>query len=155
MNDPVGNNRSINCLEKRLSIAPPLVLARSSQSRFCWIPLVSRHRAIPSDAPHTNHTLETRHLAGSTPDVGSAGHCESVAVAPRTCGFLEPWRRLDEGFTCAAGQFFQRPAGIANQQRHAGARANNSQRASVHAREPTRSLCGAGVATARLAVHFA
>jgi hypothetical protein len=27
MNDPVGNNRSDNCLEKRLCIAPPLVLA--------------------------------------------------------------------------------------------------------------------------------
>jgi hypothetical protein len=99
--------------------------------------------------------METRHLAGSTPDVESAGHCESVAVAPRTCGFVEAWRRLDEGFTCAAGQFFQSPAGIANQQRHRGARANNSERASVHAREPTRSICGAGVATARLAVHFA
>ena len=122
---------------------------------FVGFPWYRGHRAIPSDAPHTNHTLETRHLAGSTPDVGSAGHCESVAVAPRTYGFVEPWRRLDEGFTCAAGQFFQRPAGIANQQRHGGARANNFQRASVHAREPTRSLCGAAVATARPAVHFA
>jgi hypothetical protein len=30
-----------------------------SQSRFCWIPLVSRHQAIPSGAPRTNHTSDT------------------------------------------------------------------------------------------------
>jgi hypothetical protein len=120
-----------------------------------WSPWVSRRRAISSAALHKNRTMETRHLAGSTRDVGSADHCESVGAVLRRCGLCGPWRRLDEGFTCAAGQFFQSPAGIANQQRHGGARANNSQRASVHAGEPTRSLCGAAVATARLAVHFA
>ena len=120
-----------------------------------WIQWVSRHRAIPSDELRRNHTLEICHFAGPTRDVGSADHGESVAVVPRRCGFVEPWRRLDEGFTCAAEEFSQSPAGTANQQRHRRARANNSQRASVHTREPTRSPCGAGVATARLAVHFA
>ena len=94
-------------------------------------------------------------MAESTRDVGSADHGESVSVVPHTCEFGEPWRRLDEGFTCAAEEFFQSPAGIANQQRHRGARANNSQRASVHTREPNRSVSGAGVATAWLAGHFA
>src|SRR4029453_10997247 len=55
---------------------------------FRWIHLAVRQRAIPSDAPHKNHTVETRHFAGPTRDVGSAGRCESFAAGPRKCGGL-------------------------------------------------------------------
>ena len=42
--------------------------------------------AFPSGAPRMNHTKETRHLAGSTQGVGSAGPRESVSAGLRTYG---------------------------------------------------------------------
>ena len=67
---------------------------------------------------------------------------------------------LGERFKCAAEHFLQSLAGIADQRWRRGARANNSQRPNVLARgvcgaEPTRSLCGAGVATTPPAIRFA
>jgi len=44
---------------------------------------VSRHRVFSSGAPRKNHTWETRHLAGPTRDVGSAGRRESVSAGLR------------------------------------------------------------------------
>src|SRR5204863_8360751 len=55
-----------------------------------WIQWVWRHRASPSDGLRRNHTLEIFHFAGSTRDVGSADHGESVSVVPHTCEFGEP-----------------------------------------------------------------
>jgi hypothetical protein len=54
---------------------------------FRWIPLASRQQAISSGAPRKNHTWETRHLAESTRDVGSAGRRESFATGASKCGF--------------------------------------------------------------------
>jgi len=53
--------------------------AWNQAARFSrWIPWVSRHQAISSDAPRKNHTTETRHLARSILGVGPADHCGSV-----------------------------------------------------------------------------
>ena len=38
-----------------------------------------------------NHISGSRHLAGSTRDVGSADHCESDAAGLRRCGRCGPW----------------------------------------------------------------
>ena len=60
------------------------------------VPFVLGPPAIPSGAPRKNHTWETRHLAGPIRDVGSGGRRESVAGAPRRCGFdaTQPLVRL-------------------------------------------------------------
>jgi hypothetical protein len=50
---------------------------------------VSTHRVFSSDAPRKNHTWETRHLAGSIRDVGSAGRYESASADLRTSGVGE------------------------------------------------------------------
>src|ERR1044071_9400287 len=45
---------------------------------------VLARRVFSSGAPRTNHTSETRHLAGSIRDVGSAGRRASVSAGLRT-----------------------------------------------------------------------
>ena len=52
-----------------------------------WILLASDYRAVPSGASRTNHTWQICHLVRPNPGVESEGRRESVAGAPRTCGF--------------------------------------------------------------------
>ena len=47
---------------------------------------VSGRRVFSPGAPRKNHTLETRHLAGSIRDVGSEGRRESVSAGLRRYG---------------------------------------------------------------------
>ena len=57
------------------------------QQYIGWILLVSDYRAVPSGASRTNHTWEICHLVRPIPGVESEGRRESVAGAPRKCGF--------------------------------------------------------------------
>jgi hypothetical protein len=70
----------------RIGFARNLTLSPGQQfSR--WIPLVSRHPTIQSDAPRRNHTSVIPHLVGPTPDVGPADRDGSVAVTLSKCVF--------------------------------------------------------------------
>ena len=55
-----------------------------------WLLFVLSPATIPAGAPRKNHTWETRHLAGPTRDVGSAGRRESVSAGLCMYGFGEP-----------------------------------------------------------------
>ena len=60
--------------------------------------LGSDYRAVPSGASRTNHTWEICHLARPIPGVESEDRRESVAGAPRKCGFDDAaalaWRKI-------------------------------------------------------------
>ena len=82
---------------RRVSLLP----ARGDDEDQQYIELIflgSDYRAVPSGAFRTNHTWEICHLVRPIPGVESEGRRESVAAAPRKCGFDDAaalaWRKI-------------------------------------------------------------
>ena len=71
---------------RRVSLLP---VREDDEDQQCieWILLASDYLAVPSAASRTNHTWEICHLVRPIPGVESEGRRESVAGAPRKCGF--------------------------------------------------------------------
>jgi hypothetical protein len=73
-----------------------------------WILFASDYRAVPSGATRKNRTWEICHSAPPIRDVASGDRRESVAGAPRKCGFDDAgalaWRKSHVwgGMVCLA-----------------------------------------------------
>ena len=80
------STRASRLLLRRVSLLP-VGEDDADQQYIELIVLASDYRAVPSGASRTNHTWEICHLARPIPGVESEGRRESVAGAPRKCGF--------------------------------------------------------------------
>ena len=75
-------------IARHVMIKQSLICGGRNRKKYSDV-AVSTHRVFPSGAPRKNHTWETRHLAESIRDVGSAGRYESASAVLRTSGVGE------------------------------------------------------------------
>jgi hypothetical protein len=82
---------------RRVSLLPVRGVDEDQQQTV-WIFFAADYRVFSRGGPHKNHTWEICHLARPIPGVESAGRRESVAGAPRKCGFVYAgalaWRKI-------------------------------------------------------------